>query len=574
MEKLIQILIEKNLLTKQQVEELEKKAKKEYKTLEELITERNLVSEENLTKAKSEQFNIPLIDLVGQTIRKDILELIPRELSESYKMVAFDKIGNEIKVALVDPSNLKAQEAMEYIARDKKLKVKYFITSPSGFKYVVKQYTGLPVELEEALAMGEAELGAPIEEELVGEKGFEEVVRAAPVAKLVSNILRFGVDNRASDIHIEPLPNLTRVRYRIDGVLRTNLTLPKYLHSAMITRIKVLANLKIEETRIPQDGRIRIRIGEKEMDLRISTFPLLGTEKVAIRLLDPAQKFLSLEDLGFVGRGLEVIKENIRKTRGILLVTGPTGCGKTTTLYSILNILNREGVNIVTLEDPIEYYIEGVNQSQVNPLIGYDFASGLRAIVRQDPNVIMVGEIRDNETAALAIHAGLTGHVVLSTLHTNDAFGAIPRMMDMGAEPFLIASSLNAVIAQRLVRRICKYCKEEARIDKEVESRVRKELEGVKIDLKKYEDEQGRLKFYRGVGCPRCNKEGLSGRIAIFEALNITEEMRKIIVSGCKIDEVKKEFENQGMIPMKLEGYLKALEGITTIEQVEAAVRE
>jgi len=354
--------------------------------------------------------------------------------------------------------------------------------------------------------------------------------------------------------------------------------LPGHLHSAIISRIKVMSNLKLDETRVPQGGRIRVMISKRKIDLRVSVMPLLDSEKAVMRILDPTRRIFTLDDLGFWGSGLKIIKNNLSKPHGMILITGPTGSGKTTTLYALLKILNKSSVNIISLEDPIEYVLQGINQSQVRSDIGYSFASGLRSIVRQDPDVIMVGEIRDNETAELAVHAALTGHIVLSTLHANDAFGAVPRLIDMKVAPFLLASSINAVIAQRLVRKICTHCREQIILSENLEKSVEDVLKNENIEgfnLEDYRDSKtGHLKFYRGKGCSRCGQEGYKGRLAIFEALDITDEMKDIITGSRNEEETEKEIERQKMIKIARDGYIKALRGETTMEEVLRVSRE
>jgi len=467
-------------------------------------------------------------------------------------------------------------EAIEFLAREKGFTVKYFIISLSSFRDAIKKYEILKKEVEKVLEIAK-ERFVPEEKgvEEMPAVEIEEAIKKAPVSKMVFMIMKYAVDNKASDIHIEPGFKESRVRYRIDGVLRSRLALPAYIHAAVVARIKVLANLKLDETRIPQDGRIRQVISGRNVDFRVSTLPLMGQEKVVMRVLETATKALSLEDLGFRGRAVEIITREIKKPHGLFLVTGPTGSGKSTTLYTALSMVNREGVNIVTLEDPIEYYIEGVNQSQIRPEIGFTFAAGLRALLRQDPNIIMVGEIRDNETAELAIHAALTGHLIFSTLHTNDAAGAIPRLIDMKVEPFLLSSTLNAIAAQRLVRKICPYCKEKFEPPPDILEKFKSELANVPAKfLPKGFDLNAPITIWRGAGCARCNNEGYAGRIVISEVLEATENLRKIISYGFNIQDLKEEMERQGMITMKQDGFLKVLEGLTTIEEVLRATQE
>jgi len=574
--KIANLLLKKGLITRERYDDLLSEAIRVGLSVDILLEEHRLVSEEEIAKTKSDIFSLPYAEIYGLAVDKEVLKILPRELAETYQMVVFGKEDNIIKVAMLNPGDFKAQEVVEFISKPRNLKVKYFIVTLSGLKNILSQYGGLAADVEEVVEAVSGEEGSPlltIGEDTaqieVGKEGAASL-SSAPVSKLVSSVFKYGIDNRASDIHIEPLGDQTRVRYRIDGALRTRALLPGNLHSAIISRIKVMANLKLDETRIPQDGRIRLVIMGRKIDFRISTLPLLDKEKIVMRILDPAQKIYTLEDLGFWGRGSEVIKRNLLKPHGMFLVTGPTGSGKTTTLYAVLKILNKQDVNVVTLEDPIEYYMEGINQSQVKPDIGYSFASGLRSLLRQDPNIMMVGEIRDNETAGLAIHAALTGHIVLSTLHTNDAFGAIPRLIDMKIEPFLISSSLNIILSQRLVRKICEYCKEEVAVDDSVQQTIETVIRKIpNLNIDEYRDKAtGKFKLYHGKGCIHCNKEGYKGRSAIFEVLEVTEELRNIIHRGSDQDEIKKEFFRQQMIDLVSDGYIKAVRGITTLEEV------
>jgi type IV pilus assembly protein PilB len=409
----------------------------------------------------------------------------------------------------------------------------------------------------------------PKEEEEAGNQVLDDSIKSAPVTKIISVILRHAIEGRASDIHIEPVADESRVRYRIDGILHTTIKLPIYVHAALVARIKVMSNLKLDETRAPQDGRIRLSVHKKDVDFRISTIPLIGQEKVVMRILSTPDKAPSLQDLGFMGVQLKLAEENIDKPNGMFLVTGPTGSGKSTTLYAILDRLNREEINITTLEDPVEYFVKGVNQSQIRPEVGFTFASGLRSLLRQDPDIMMVGEIRDNETAGLAIQSGLTGHFVLSTLHTNSAIGAVPRLFDMKVEPFLLSSTLNLIIAQRLVRKICENCREEAKIPLDVEGKISEKIssipEGGFYGGLKKDDPQ---KWYKGKGCSRCGDTGYKGRVAIVETINVNRYMRELIANGFHNDLVMKELQRQNYITMEQDGIIKALLGITTVEEV------
>jgi type IV pilus assembly protein PilB len=570
-------IVRANYIPKDKLEEIQKEAADHDRTTLSYIEEKRYVREEDLVQAKAKVLNVPYIDLFGRIVRGDVLNIISQDLALNYQMVAFNQVGDEVSIAMVDPTDFKALEAIEFIARKNRLRIRYYLVSPSGFRYILRQYESLPAEVEEALKSAEAEVKLEQGKQLAEEgEEVEEVVRRAPVSKMVSVILRHAVEGRASDVHIEPVGSETRVRYRVDGVLHTSIVLPKYIHSSIIARVKVLSNLKIDETRIPQDGRFRMTIENRDIDYRVSTLPLFNQEKVVMRILDTAAGALGLEQLGFEGRNLVAIQDAIERPHGMILMTGPTGSGKSTSLYAMLTILNREQVNIVTLEDPIEYYLKGINQSQVNPEAGFSFANGLRSILRQDPDIIMVGEVRDSETAELAIHAALTGHLMLSTLHTNDSFGAVPRMMDMGIEPFLLSASLNVVIAQRLVRRVCQHCKTEFTLPAKLDAEVRQELERLPADVRpKGLDIKKDIHFYRGKGCARCENSGYKGRIAIIEVFQITPDIQKTIVSGGDLlANLRKESEKQAMYSMRQDGILKALRGHTTIEEVISVTRE
>jgi len=575
---LTDVLLSRKLLTPEQVAEANRAAQEEGHTVEDILLLRQLVKPADLMAAKSQLFNMPYVDLVDREITREVLQLIPFELAENYQLVAFEQKGQDISIALVNPANFKAIEAVEFMARENGWKPHYYLISPEGLASAFKEYGSLTSEVKEALILAEDKFqGLPKTKragdlEETGGK-LEEVVKTAPVAKMVAVIFRHAVEGGASDIHIEPVADETRVRYRIDGVLHTSIILPRYIHTAIVSRIKVLANLKIDETRLPQDGRIRLTMAGRAVDFRVSTLPLFNSEKVVLRILDSTAGVKTLEDLGFWGSTLQVIKDNLQKPHGMFLVTGPTGSGKSTTIYAALNILNQEGVNIITLEDPVEYYLEGVNQSQINPDIGLTFASGLRSVLRQDPDIIMVGEVRDRETADLTIHASLTGHIVLSTLHTNDAFGALPRLMDMHVEPFLIASTVNVVIAQRLVRKICKYCTKDFKPPPELMVRLQASLKEIPVEFKSTVPKEPWV-FKRGEGCSRCDFTGYRGRTVMAEVLANTPVMQQIIIAGANPAEVKKEFKNQGMLNMEQDGLLKVLQGVTTIEEVLTATND
>ena len=570
-------LVRNNLLPKAKLEQIAKDADDHNRSVLTYIEEKRYVREEDLVQARAKVINVPYVDLFGRIVRGDVLNIISQELAQNYRMVAFNQVGNEVSIAMVDPTDFKALEAIEFIARKNRFRIKYFMVSYSGLRYILRQYESLSAEVEEALKSAEAEVKLEQGKQLAVEgEELEEVVRRAPVSKMVSVILRHAVEGRASDVHIEPVGSETRVRYRVDGVLHTSIVLPKYIHTSIIARIKVLSNLKIDETRVPQDGRFRMVIEGRDIDYRVSTLPLFNSEKVVMRILDTAAGALGLEQLGFEGRNFTAVSESIQRPHGMVLMTGPTGSGKSTSLYAMLSILNREQVNIVTLEDPIEYYLKGINQSQVNPEAGFTFASGLRSILRQDPDIIMVGEIRDGETAELAIHAALTGHLMLSTLHTNDSFGAIPRLIDMGIEPFLLAASLNVVMAQRLVRRVCQHCKADITLPEKLDAEIREELKRLPEDVKpKSIDLEKPLTFFRGRGCARCENTGYKGRIAIIEVFQITSVIQKLIIAGGDlISNIRDEAKRQGMYTMKQDGILKALRGLSTVEEVLSVTKD
>lgn len=573
----VDVLVERNFLTTEEVTELRKRAATLGISLMKLIDQEGKVPDYKLAQVFSEVIGIEYVELRDKTIPADLLDIIPHDLAKNYEIVPISRQDDTLVIGMVDPTNFKAIEAIDFIARKNNFHVQYRVISASGLKNIFKQYSSLSTEVEEALAnaeeSGSAKEGTGIETLSLEDKGMEEVVKTAPVAKMVSVILKHAVEGSASDIHIEPISEGSRVRYRIDGELHTSIILPPYVHSAIVARIKVLSNLKLDETRIPQDGRFRTTLEGKTIDLRVSILPLMNQEKVVMRILDMSQDFLNLEKLGFLGRDLRTLKQSVKKTKGLILVTGPTGSGKSTTLYSLMSLINKEGINIVTLEDPIEYYVEGINQSQVNPDVGMTFASGLRAILRQDPDSIMVGEIRDSETAELAVHASLTGHIVFSTLHTNDAFGAIPRLIDMKIEPFLLSSSLTLIEAQRLVRRICDHCKEKFKLPDDLLREVNHELEQVDERQWPKELDRNKLEFYRGKGCTRCGDTGYKGRLVVDEVLSIDQTFQDLIVEGFPIEKVREEAKKQCVLLLRQDGFLKAARGLTTVEEVLRATQ-
>jgi len=514
----------------------------------------------------------PLIDLRGRLILPDVLKQVSEEAATFYQLIPLGKKDGVLEVGMVNPDDLRAREALKFILKKNNLKAKIYQLTPTDFKETLKQYRTLKGEVENALKKLEKELTEKSAEE--GEDGeapaqtLQRVMAEAPITKIVATLLRHAYEGRASDIHIEPGEDQLRIRFRIDGILHTSLFLPRQIQSAVISRVKILANLKIDESRMPQDGRFHSKINNSKIDFRVSTLPTPFGEKVVLRLLDPSSGIMTLESLGVWGRNKKILEENISKPFGMVLITGPTGSGKTTTLYAIMKILNQETTNIISLEDPIEYFIEGINQSQIKPEIGYTFASGLRSILRQDPNVIMVGEIRDEETADLSVHAALTGHIVLSTLHTNNAVGVIPRLIDMGVSPFLLPSALNLSIAQRLVRRLCPACKKEIRPTPELEKIITDELREISEKVQQEIKMPAEIKLYESPGCKECGGRGTKGRIALFEMFFMTPELEKIVVEGPTESKIEAEAQRQEMITMRQDGFLKAIQGVVPISEV------
>ncbi len=574
--KLINLLLAKGIINTETAAKLKTEALDKGKNLSVFLVEQKIVEEEQLTEVKAEFFGLNYYNLADNDVPEAILNFLPEDISRTYQIICFGKENRNIKIGLVEP-NLKAMEAVNFLAAEENLKVEYFLISASSWQKAFKQYQKIEQEISSALEVKAKEEGEELLEVASESNDLtQDDINSAPVSRIVSVIIRHAVEARASDIHIEPFAKESRVRYRIDGILHTSLTLPKSIHNAVIARIKVLAKLKLDETRIPQDGRIRLVISNREIDFRVSTLPLASSEKVVMRILDTVRAIQSLENLGFNQLALRRMKEGIQKTSGIVLVTGPTGSGKTTTLYSLLNMLNQEGVNISTLEDPIEYEIKGINQSQVRPRIGFSFANGLRSLLRQDPNIIMVGEIRDEETAELSINASLTGHLVLSTLHTNDAIGAVFRLLDMKIERFLMASTLRTVVAQRLARRLCDHCKKETELSPDAKQDIINELKNVpetviKTELPDFtslEEIFSKYKLYEAVGCQRCENTGYSSRVSVAEVIEINDALKEMINSGegeLNIEAVKK---TEDFVSIKQDGVMKVLQGVTTMEEI------
>ena len=573
---LIQRLLKQGIINRERADFFETEMTSKNKKIEEVILDSGLIDEKTVFKVKSEELKIPLKEIVPEEVPLKVLELIPEDSAKFYKMIPLAEKDNILEIGMVYPEDMPSQEALKFLSRQGNWKSEVFLITLSDFNTLLKQYRTLRREVESALSELERNLqdektrveGIPTEAE------FARLAEEAPITKVVAVILGHGVDGRASDIHVEPTKDKLRVRYRLDGVLHSSILLPLRLLPAIVSRIKILSGLKIDENRIPQDGRFTARIDDKDVDFRVATFPTARGEKVAIRILDPGQWLKKLDDLGLTGRNLDVLKVAVEKPYGLILSTGPTGSGKTTSLYTVLQLLNKEGKNIVTLEDPVEYLIDGVNQSQMRAEIGYSFATGLRQVLRQAPDVIMVGEIRDEETANLTIHAALTGHLVLSTLHTNNAAGVIPRLIDLGVKPFLISPTLKLAMAQRLVRRLCVDCRIKIEAGKDIKDLIKKELTSLPENQKPSMKESDKVEIFEPKGCKKCNETGFSGRSGIFEVLEMTHELAEIISQGLSEAKIVREASNQGMTTMRQDGILKALAGMTTIEEVLRATEE
>ena len=569
---LLDVLVNKKLVDPIVLDGLKKQAEKSKRNVEELILEKELIDENKLYKLKAELLKIDFKDLTGYKPKPEILKLVPLEAAQHYRFVPINTDKKILEVGMLNPEDIDAKEALKFIAHRNGLTPKSFIITLSDFKNVLKGYSTFKGEIKEALEELSKELEEEKEAKPVEKEKIEKIAEEAPISKVVALIIKHAIEQRASDIHIEPGEKAIRIRFRVDGVLHTNLTLPIRIHPAIASRIKILSRLKIDETRKPQDGRFFTQTGNKKIDFRVSTLPTYAGEKVVMRILDPTIGLKKLPDLGLEGRNLDVLDRSIQKPNGLILITGPTGSGKTTTLYSILHVLNQEGVNIISLEDPIEYYIEGVNQSQVRPEIDYSFATGLRSILRQDPDKIMVGEIRDGETAALAVHAALTGHLVLSTLHTNDAIGVIPRLIDMGIDPYLLPPTLILAIAQRLVRKLCPS-KKEMQTSPETKELVKQEIAKLNPkDLEKLNIKEP-YTFFEPEPSKECPR-GTKGRIAIFEMLEMTPQLEGIILKEPSEGNIREEAKRQGMSTLLQDGILKALRGYVGFEEVKKAVEE
>src|SRR3989338_2261350 len=565
---LIQELLKLKIISAEDVDVLEQTAKEEDKDFGQVLIDKNMISATDLLNIRSRLYHLPLMSLEGIDIDKEALKEISEDVVNFYRIVPFAKEGNVLRVGIVNPEDVDALEALKFIAEDRGLTLERYIVSNKDFVNIVRNYGSLTGEVGKVLESLSEELE---EQEKITPKTIEQITSEGAITKIVASVVKYALQSRASDIHIEPFEDKVRVRFRIDGVLVSSLVLPRNIHSAVLTRIKVLSNLKIDETRLAQDGRFSTILKRRKIYFRVSTFPTKNGEKVVMRILDPLTNKIDLPDLGVEGRSAEVLERAMNKQFGSILITGPTGSGKSTTLAGMLKKLNNEEVNIVTLEDPIEYFIEGVNQSQTHEEIGYTFASGLRHILRQDPDIIMVGEIRDRETAALAIQAALTGHIVLSTLHTNDALGVVPRLIDMGVEKYLIPPTLSVAAAQRLLRRLCPDCKIKIKTNVAEEGIINKAISLMPTQYQKdllskngYDIHKPNIEN----PCKKCAGKAFKGRIGIFEMLEMTDEFDKIILGNLSEAAMREEAKSQGMITMFQDGILKFLKGSVSLEEL------
>lgn len=570
-EKLITLLIEEGLVAEPVIDEAKREAAKNSKPLFTLLTEQEVIDNELLTHAIAQVSGVPYVNLASTFIDQNILALLPEDIAERFMAVPLAEVQNRLAVAMIDANNV---QAVDYLANRIQRPLKVFMASETGVRHVLDQYKTDLSSVNQAAQASQAEAKA---EEV---KDVKTIVQDSPISQALSKILEYAIKARASDIHVEPLEGTLKIRVRVDGVLREIMQLPKSIEPALVSRVKILSNLKIDEHRIPQDGQFAVSIAGKAVDLRIAISPVVWGEQIVIRLLDKSGNSFDLEEMGYAGRSLRAIRHGVKRPNGMVLTSGPTGSGKSTSLYALIKEIKDDTVNIVTLEDPVEYKMDGVNQIQVNADVGLTFANGLRSILRQDPDVVMVGEIRDGETANLAVQAALTGHLVFSTLHTNSAAGVLPRLLDMQIEPFLIASTVNTIIGQRLLRRVA--AKRETYQSSPIETQnimatvghllpqAKEDVARVSADLG-YKDlplaGQSAYTLVKGIDTPQA-PGGYSGRAGIYEVMDVNEDIQKLIVARASSSEIQRLAVAQGMITMRQDGYLKALTGVTTLEEV------
>ncbi len=562
---ILDVLLEERIITPIQAEQAKAKAAEASQTVETALGALKIVTADQLTEAKARLLGVPFISLATTSFSPEAIALVPRAVVERFHVIPFlyDDKTKTLSVAMSDPADL---DALQFVRQKTGLTIKTFAATPTDVANAIETQYRQELVGEVGKAIKETE-SLQTKIKVVDSSKIGEIIKEAPIAKIVATILEYAVNSRASDVHIEPLEDRVRVRYRIDGILYDRLSLPKSVQEAVLSRIKVLSEMKIDEHRTPQDGRFNFKVGNQEVDLRISVLPTAHGEKIVMRLLRKSGGIPTLQELGLNGVALKNLETAMLRPHGIIIVCGPTGSGKTTTLYAVLEKLNTTRVNILSLEDPVEYEMPGVNQVQINPAVGLTFASGLRAFLRQDPNIILVGEIRDKETTDLALQAALTGHLVFSTLHTSNAAGALPRLIDLGAEGFLLASTMTALVGQRIVRKICIHCKEAYTPAPQI-------VEELKSILGVYFPKTGDIKLYKGKGCNECGDSGYIGRVGIFEVMPVTEKIGQLVLSHPDSETIEKEAVAEGMITMKQDGYLKVLAGVTTIEEVLRVAQE
>ena len=570
-DKLKEIFVSEGLVSSATIEESEKEAKKTNRQLVAILVEKKIIDDELLTHAIAFVSGVPYVNLVNSTVNQDVLSLLSSDVAERFMAVPLAEVQNRLAIAMIDANNV---QAVDYLANIIQRPIKVFMASERSVRHILDQYKTDLSTVDEAAEASESESTSFLSENI------KTIAQDSPISRALSTILEHAVKTRASDVHIEPLEDILLIRFRIDGVLRAMMKLPKSIEPALVSRIKILSELKIDEHRIPQDGQFGVNVSGKEVDLRIAISPVIWGEQVVIRLLDKSGNTFDLEAKGYLGHALRTIRKGMRRPNGMILTSGPTGSGKSTSMYALIKEIKDESINIVTLEDPVEYKMSGVNQIQVNTGVGLTFASGLRSILRQDPDVVMVGEIRDAETANLAVQAALTGHLVFSTLHTNSASGVLPRLLDMGIEPFLIASTVNTVIGQRLVRRNArnKATYRSSTIEtQDINNTVGHLLPKTRSDVARYCEALGHesLPIFNQEGHDLYSGKdtastpgGYSGRAGLYEVMDITEEIQKLITSRATSADIQRTAIAQGMITMKQDGYLKAINGVTTLEEV------
>lgn len=573
--KLEAMLAQEQVLSEEELGNHRKTAEKDGVSLVSYLLSHKLVGDEVMTRLMASVSGVPYVNLLEATVDQAVLKLLPKDIAEHFMAVPLGEVQKRLAVAMLDADNV---QAVDYLSNKIERPLKVYMASEEGIRRVLEQYhTDLQQGVSAAISSAEEGEKADAAQE---QRDIKTIVQDSPISRALSTILEYASRARASDIHIEPLEDVLKIRARVDGVLREIMKLPKSIEPALISRIKILANLKIDEHRIPQDGQFTVRVSEKEIDLRIAISPVVWGEQVVIRLLDKSGSSFNLEDMGYAGRGLRMVRKGVRRPNGMILTSGPTGSGKSTSLYALIQEIKSDEINIVTLEDPVEYKMSGVNQIQVNAEVGLTFASGLRSILRQDPDVVMVGEIRDKETANLAVQAALTGHLVFSTLHTNSAAGVLPRLLDMGIEPFLIASTVNTVIGQRLIRRVG----EERDVYQSSELETQSIMETIGDLLPK--DKSGMAQMTEDLGykdLPLANQKaytlvkgkdspatpgGYKGRAGLYEVMDISEAIQNLIVKRATSAEIQRKAVEEGMVTMRREGYLKALNGLTTLDEV------